>query len=55
MEKYLFIGLFLGVTNFGWAQATAPSPTPAMSAGTDLPVSGWCVVGAKDLKFGPKE
>jgi hypothetical protein len=55
MKKYLLIGLSLGVTNFGWAQATAPIPTPAMSAGTDLPVSGWCVMGAKDLKFGPKE
>ena len=55
MKKYLIIVLFLGVANLGWAQATAPSRTPVVSAGTDLPVSGWCVVGAKDLKFGPKE
>jgi hypothetical protein len=55
MKKYLIIVLFLGVANLGWAQATAPSRTPVVSAGTDLPVSGWCVMGAKDMKFGPKE
>ena len=55
MKRFLLIGLFLGLANLGWAQATAPSRTPVVSAGTDLPVSGWCVVGAKDMKFGPKE
>ena len=55
MKEFHLLGLFLAVANMSWAQGTAPSPTPTVSAGIDLPVSGWCVVGAKDVKFGPKE
>ncbi|HBZ85261.1 MAG TPA: hypothetical protein DEO44_05960, partial [Verrucomicrobia subdivision 6 bacterium] len=55
MMKIYLSGLFLAVANLGWAQGAAPSPASVASAGTDLPVSGWCVVGSKDTKFGPTE
>ena len=55
MKKIYLSGLFLAVASLGWAQGTSPNSTGAGSAGTDLPVSGWCVVGSKDMKFGPKE
>ena len=55
MKNYHILSLFLAVASLGWAQGAAPSPAPVASAGTDLPVSGWCVVGSKDTKFGPTE
>lgn len=55
MKNYHILSLFLAVASLGWALGAAPSPAPVASAGTDLPVSGWCVVGSKDTKFGPTE
>jgi hypothetical protein len=47
----IILGMFfwanLGLVGFPMSEVVA--------GGVDLPVAGWCVVGAKDQKFGPKE
>ena len=43
----IFFWANLGLVGFPMSEVVA--------GGVDLPVAGWCVVGAKDQKFGPKE
>ena len=49
------LNLLCGQTNPAASASTASAGAPVTSQGVSLPLSGWCVVGAKDMKFGPKE